>query len=92
MTCLFIIMQTNVVAISLYALPSKCISLIILNRLPNKHSQITRAYSMYEEHFIRKTVSLIKCECPLLEHGCKWIGSLENCEKHLDKCITSMRR
>ena len=47
---------------------------------------------MYEEHFNRKTVSLLKCECPLLEHGCKWVGSLENCEKHLDKCTTSMRR
>ena len=51
--------------------------------LPNKHElPITRECSMYKEHFVRKTVSLLKCECPLLERGCKLIGSLEDCEKH----------
>ena len=35
---------------------------------------------------VRKTVSLLKCACPLLDRGCRWIGKLEDCEKHLDGC------
>ena len=35
---------------------------------------------------VRKTVSLLKCACPLLDRGCQWIGKLEDCEKHLDGC------
>ena len=35
---------------------------------------------------VRKTVSLLKCACPLFDRGCQWIGKLEDCEKHLDGC------
>ena len=35
---------------------------------------------------IRKMISLLKCSCPLIERGCKWLGTLEDCENHLDTC------
>ena len=27
-----------------------------------------------------------KCSCPLMVRGCKWLGTLRNCENHLDTC------
>ena len=35
---------------------------------------------------IRETINSLKCSCPLIERGCKWLGTLEGCEKHLDTC------
>ena len=35
---------------------------------------------------IRKTINSLKCCCPLIERGCKWLGTLEDCENHLDTC------
>ena len=35
---------------------------------------------------IRKTINSLKCCCPLIERGCKWFGTLEDCENHLDTC------
>ena len=35
---------------------------------------------------IMKTINLLKCSCPLIERGCKWLGTLEGCENHLDTC------
>ena len=35
---------------------------------------------------IRDMISLLKCSCPLIERGCKWLGTLEGCENHLDTC------
>ena len=35
---------------------------------------------------VRKMISSLKCCCPLIERGCKWLGSLESCENHLDTC------
>ena len=35
---------------------------------------------------IREMVSSLKCSCPLIERGCKWLGTLESCENHLDTC------
>ena len=35
---------------------------------------------------IRKMINSLKCSCPLIERGCKWLGTLEGCEDHLDKC------
>ena len=35
---------------------------------------------------IRETINSLKCSCPLIERGCKWFGTLEGCEDHLDKC------
>ena len=36
--------------------------------------------------FIREMISSLKCSCPLIERGCKWLGTLEDCENHLDTC------
>ena len=35
---------------------------------------------------VRKMVNLLKCSCPLLERGCEWLGTLKDCEEHLDTC------
>ena len=35
---------------------------------------------------IRKTINSLKCCCPLIERGCKWLGTIEGCENHLDTC------
>ena len=35
---------------------------------------------------IRKLINSLKCSCPLLERGCEWLGTLEDCEDHLDTC------
>ena len=35
---------------------------------------------------VRKMVSSLKSCCPLLERGCEWMGSLKDCEDHLDTC------
>ena len=35
---------------------------------------------------IRKMIDSLKCSCPLIERGCKWFGTLEGCENHLDTC------
>ena len=35
---------------------------------------------------VRKMVDSLKCSCPLLERGCKWLSTLEECEEHLDTC------
>ena len=35
---------------------------------------------------IRKMIDSLKCLCPLMERGCQWLGTLEDCENHLDTC------
>ena len=35
---------------------------------------------------VKKMVNSLKCSCPLLERGCEWIGTLKDCEKHLETC------
>ena len=35
---------------------------------------------------VKKIIDSLKCSCPLIERGCKWLGSLEDCENHLDTC------
>ena len=35
---------------------------------------------------IRKMINTLKCFCPLIERGCKWLGTLKDCENHLDTC------
>ena len=35
---------------------------------------------------IRKMINSLKCCCPLIERGCKWLGTLERCENHLATC------
>ena len=35
---------------------------------------------------IREMISSLKCSCPLIERGCKWLGTLEDCENHLATC------
>ena len=35
---------------------------------------------------VRKMVSSLKCSCPLLERGCKWLGKIDDCEMHLVTC------
>ena len=35
---------------------------------------------------IRKMIDSLKCSCPLIKCGCKWLGTLESCENHLDTC------
>ena len=32
------------------------------------------------------TVLLLKSSCPIHERGCKWVGNLGECEKHLEVC------
>ena len=35
---------------------------------------------------VKKMVNSLKCSCPLLERGCEWLGTLKDCEEHLDTC------
>ena len=35
---------------------------------------------------VRNTVSDLKSLCPIHERGCKWVGNLGECEKHLEVC------
>ena len=35
---------------------------------------------------VRKMINTLKCSCPLIERGCKWLGTLKDCEDHLDTC------
>ena len=35
---------------------------------------------------VKKMVNSLKCCCPLLERGCEWLGTLKDCEEHLDTC------
>ena len=35
---------------------------------------------------VRKMINTLKCCCPLIERGCKWLGTLKDCEDHLDTC------
>ena len=35
---------------------------------------------------VRKMVNSLKCSCPLLERGCEWLGTLNDCEEHLETC------
>ena len=34
----------------------------------------------------RKIISSLKCCCPLMHRGCDWLGTLNDCENHLDTC------
>ena len=36
--------------------------------------------------YIRVMVIALKCSCPLIYRGCKWVGTLGTCEDHLDVC------
>ena len=33
---------------------------------------------------VRNTVLSLKCSCPLSQRGCEWLGTLGECEEHLD--------
>ena len=33
-----------------------------------------------------KMVLSFKCSCPLMVRGCRWLGTIEGCEDHLDTC------
>ena len=35
---------------------------------------------------VREMINSLKCLCPLIERGCQWSGTLEDCENHLDTC------
>ena len=35
---------------------------------------------------VRRMVDSLKCSCPLIGRGCKWLGTLKDCEDHLDTC------
>ena len=35
---------------------------------------------------LRKMISSLKCCCPLNNRGCKWLGTLNDCEDHLLTC------
>ena len=35
---------------------------------------------------LRKMISSLKCCCPLNNRGCDWLGTLNDCENHLDTC------
>ena len=35
---------------------------------------------------VRKMINTLKCCCPLIERGCKWVGTLKDCENHLETC------
>ena len=35
---------------------------------------------------VRTTVLFLKYSCPMHERGCKWVGNLGECEKHLEVC------
>ena len=35
---------------------------------------------------VRKMINTLKCCCPSIERGCEWLGTLKDCENHLDTC------
>ena len=35
---------------------------------------------------LRKMISSLKCCCPLINRGCDWLGTLNDCENHLATC------
>ena len=35
---------------------------------------------------VNNTIICFKCCCPLLSRGCDWLGTLGDCENHLDTC------
>ena len=35
---------------------------------------------------VNNTIICFKCYCPLLSRGCDWLGTLGDCENHLDTC------
>ena len=35
---------------------------------------------------VRRLINSLKCSCPLLERGCEWLGTLKDCENHLETC------
>ena len=35
---------------------------------------------------VRKMINTLKCCCPLIERGCNRLGTLKDCENHLDTC------
>ena len=35
---------------------------------------------------LRRMISLLKCCCPLVYRGCDWLGTLNDCEAHLETC------
>ena len=35
---------------------------------------------------VSNMVLSFKCSCPLMARGCRWLGTIEGCEDHLDTC------
>ena len=35
---------------------------------------------------VREMINSLECSCPFIERGCKWLGTLESCQNHLDTC------
>ena len=45
-----------------------------------------RIMSLAPNVALRKMISSLKCCCPLNDRGCDWLGTLNDCENHLDTC------
>ncbi|KAI6646807.1 TNF receptor-associated factor 4 [Oopsacas minuta] len=54
------------------------------------HEELYISYRSYEQTspntHVRDTVLSLKCSCPLQKRGCEWLGTLGECENHLDVC------
>ena len=46
----------------------------------------SRSEEIYPSLAVRDMVLLLKCSCPLLVRGCDWLGTVRDCESHLDTC------
>ena len=49
-------------------------------------SCMKRDEQTYPNVQVNKVVSSLKCCCPLSRQGCEWLGSLRDCEIHLNEC------
>ena len=56
-------------------------------RLFRKPSIRFRSHSIQSPNIaVRKMINSLKCSCPLSGRGCEWLGTINDCEYHLDMC------
>ena len=57
------------------------------HRLFRKPSIRFRSHSIQSPNIaVRKMINSLKCSCPLSGRGCEWLGTINDCEDHLDMC------
>ena len=69
----------------------RCEGILRESRLSSSGEQFCLSCMKRDEHpfpnvQVNKVVSSLKCCCPLSRQGCEWLGSLRDCEIHLNEC------